>query len=124
MLEVADDGPGLPDGVGDQIFARFVRGNGPADLAADSGTGLGLAIVKAVADVARRRGRGRALGRPAARGSRSACRSRAGRTPRELFSDPFTAAAHSLLMDETPPGEGTPDSASAGIHWPVLSLSQ
>jgi two-component system OmpR family sensor kinase len=49
VLEVADDGPGLPDGVGDQIFARFVRGSGPADIAADSGTGLGLAIVKAVA---------------------------------------------------------------------------
>jgi signal transduction histidine kinase len=49
VLEVTDDGPGLPEGVGDQIFARFVRGTGPADLAADSGTGLGLAIVKAVA---------------------------------------------------------------------------
>jgi signal transduction histidine kinase len=49
VLEVSDNGPGLPEGVGDQIFARFVRGNGPGDLAADSGTGLGLAIVKAVA---------------------------------------------------------------------------
>ncbi len=48
VLEVADDGPGLPDGLGDQIFSRFVRGEGPADLATDSGTGLGLAIVKAV----------------------------------------------------------------------------
>jgi signal transduction histidine kinase len=33
----------------DQIFARFVRGGGPADITLDSGTGLGLAIVKAVA---------------------------------------------------------------------------
>jgi signal transduction histidine kinase len=49
VLEVSDDGPGLPDELGDQIFARFVRGAGPADLATDSGTGLGLAIVKAVA---------------------------------------------------------------------------
>jgi signal transduction histidine kinase len=49
ILEVADDGPGLPDGAGDQLFGRFVRGNGPADLSADSGTGLGLAIVLAVA---------------------------------------------------------------------------
>ena len=48
VLEVGDDGPGLPDGLGDQIFARFVRGAGPADLTTDSGTGLGLAIVKAV----------------------------------------------------------------------------
>ncbi len=50
VLEVADDGPGLPEGSDDQIFGRFVRGNGgPADLVSDTGTGLGLAIVKAVA---------------------------------------------------------------------------
>jgi two-component system OmpR family sensor kinase len=49
ILEVSDDGPGLPAQIGDGIFARFVRGGGPADLAVDSGTGLGLAIVKAVA---------------------------------------------------------------------------
>jgi two-component system OmpR family sensor kinase len=49
VLEVCDDGPGIPAEVGDQIFSRFVRRDGPGDLAADSGTGLGLAIVKAVA---------------------------------------------------------------------------
>ena len=49
VVEVCDDGPGLPEDAGDQIFSRFVRGDGPADLTADSGTGLGLAIVKAVA---------------------------------------------------------------------------
>jgi len=49
VLEVSDDGPGIPAEVGDQIFSRFVRRDGPGDLAADSGTGLGLAIVKAVA---------------------------------------------------------------------------
>ncbi len=49
VLEVSDDGPGLPAGLGDQVFSRFVRGTGPADRAPDSGTGLGLAIVKAVA---------------------------------------------------------------------------
>ena len=49
VLEVCDDGPGIPDEIGDQIFSRFVRGGGPADLASDAGTGLGLAIVKAVA---------------------------------------------------------------------------
>ncbi len=49
VLEVSDDGPGLPADLGDQIFARFTRGAGPADLTTDSGTGLGLAIVKAVA---------------------------------------------------------------------------
>ncbi|HEX3263815.1 MAG TPA: HAMP domain-containing sensor histidine kinase [Solirubrobacterales bacterium] len=49
VLEVSDDGPGLPSGMEGQIFSRFVRGAGPADLAGQSGTGLGLAIVKAVA---------------------------------------------------------------------------
>ena len=49
LLEVSDDGPGLAPGLGDQIFGRFVRGDGPADVAVSSGTGLGLAIVKAVA---------------------------------------------------------------------------
>jgi two-component system, OmpR family, sensor kinase len=49
VLEVTDDGAGLAEGVSEQIFARFVRGDGPADISRDSGTGLGLAIVKAVA---------------------------------------------------------------------------
>jgi two-component system, OmpR family, sensor kinase len=49
VLEVSDDGPGIPAGMESQIFSRFVRGSGPADISGDSGTGLGLAIVKAVA---------------------------------------------------------------------------
>jgi two-component system, OmpR family, sensor kinase len=49
VLEVSDDGPGLPPGMEEQIFSRFVRGEGPADVAQNAGTGLGLAIVKAVA---------------------------------------------------------------------------
>jgi signal transduction histidine kinase len=48
-LVVADDGPGLPEGLGQQVFERFVRGSGPADRSPDGGTGLGLAIVRAVA---------------------------------------------------------------------------
>jgi len=49
-LEVADDGPGLPAGMEEQVFERFVRGSGPADVArGGEGTGLGLAIVRAVA---------------------------------------------------------------------------
>jgi signal transduction histidine kinase len=48
VIEVSDNGPGLPRDLGDQIFERFVRGSGPADLAADAGSGLGLAIVLAV----------------------------------------------------------------------------
>jgi two-component system, OmpR family, sensor kinase len=48
-LEVEDDGPGIPAGMENQVFARFVRGAGPADRAGGDGTGLGLAIVEAVA---------------------------------------------------------------------------
>jgi two-component system OmpR family sensor kinase len=49
VIEVADDGPGIPAAMRTQIFDRFVRGEGPADTARGTGTGLGLAIVSAVA---------------------------------------------------------------------------
>ncbi len=49
LLEVSDDGPGIPERIGEQVFERFVRGDGPADTAAAGGSGLGLAIVRAVA---------------------------------------------------------------------------
>ncbi len=48
VVEVADDGPGVPAPMREQVFDRFVRGQGPADTAAGAGTGLGLAIVSAV----------------------------------------------------------------------------
>jgi signal transduction histidine kinase len=48
-VEVADDGPGVPAELREQVFDRFVRGDGPADTAVGGGSGLGLAIVKAVA---------------------------------------------------------------------------
>ncbi|HEX4730416.1 MAG TPA: ATP-binding protein [Solirubrobacterales bacterium] len=48
VVEVADDGPGIPVALRTQIFERFVRGEGPADTARGTGTGLGLAIVSAV----------------------------------------------------------------------------
>ncbi|MEZ5078333.1 MAG: ATP-binding protein [Solirubrobacterales bacterium] len=49
VVEVADDGPGVPPEMRTQIFDRFVRSEGPADTAGGTGTGLGLAIVSAVA---------------------------------------------------------------------------
>jgi two-component system, OmpR family, sensor kinase len=49
VVEVADDGPGIPPSLRGQIFDRFVRGEGPADTAVGPGSGLGLAIVRAVA---------------------------------------------------------------------------
>jgi two-component system OmpR family sensor kinase len=50
IVEVGDDGPGIPEAMRTQVFDRFVRGTGPADTARGTGTGLGLAIVSAVAD--------------------------------------------------------------------------
>lgn len=50
VVEVADDGPGIPPQLREQIFSRFVRGEGPADTAVGPGSGLGLAIVRAVAE--------------------------------------------------------------------------
>ena len=49
VVEVADDGPGIAPRLREQIFDRFVRGEGPADTAVGPGSGLGLAIVRAVA---------------------------------------------------------------------------
>ncbi|HKH41328.1 MAG TPA: ATP-binding protein [Solirubrobacterales bacterium] len=49
LLEVLDDGPGIPNGIEQQVFDRFVRGDGPADTVGGGGSGLGLAIVRAVA---------------------------------------------------------------------------
>jgi two-component system, OmpR family, sensor kinase len=49
LVEVADDGPGIPEELRGQVFDRFVRGDGPADTAVGPGSGLGLAIVRAVA---------------------------------------------------------------------------
>jgi two-component system OmpR family sensor kinase len=49
VVEVGDDGPGIAPGLRDEVFDRFVRGEGPADTARASGSGLGLAIVQAVA---------------------------------------------------------------------------
>ncbi|HSS03678.1 MAG TPA: HAMP domain-containing sensor histidine kinase [Solirubrobacterales bacterium] len=49
VVEVADDGPGVPAEMREQIFERFVHGGGPADTAVGGGSGLGLAIVRSVA---------------------------------------------------------------------------
>jgi signal transduction histidine kinase len=50
VVEVGDDGPGIPAEERNHVFDRFVRGTGPSDTARGTGTGLGLAIVSAVAE--------------------------------------------------------------------------
>jgi two-component system OmpR family sensor kinase len=49
MIEVSDEGPGVPEDMREQIFDRFVRGDGDR-ARSGSGSGLGLAIVRAVAE--------------------------------------------------------------------------
>ncbi|WP_199423495.1 HAMP domain-containing sensor histidine kinase [Actinotalea solisilvae] len=48
VIDVADEGPGIPRSDRDQVFERFSRGNAPAQTGHEStgGTGLGLAIVR------------------------------------------------------------------------------
>lgn len=69
IIDVTDDGPGLPATVGTDPFERFVRA--PAHAAAAPGSGLGLAIVRAIAE---------AHGGTAEIGTGRACRSAPGVT--------------------------------------------
>ncbi len=48
VVEVSDDGPGIPPALRARIFDRFVRGEG--DRSGTAGSGLGLSIVRAVAE--------------------------------------------------------------------------
>jgi two-component system sensor histidine kinase KdpD len=46
-IAVADDGPGLPSGLGERIFDKFTRGR---EESAVPGVGLGLAICRAIVE--------------------------------------------------------------------------
>ena len=48
VVEVADRGPGLPEGDPSVVFGRFWRGEGPGRERGRAGAGLGLAIVQGI----------------------------------------------------------------------------
>ncbi len=73
LVSVEDDGPGLPPGDPEQLFAKFQRG---AAEGAIGGVGLGLAICRAIVRPARRAHLGGAPARRAVPRSASPCRSR------------------------------------------------
>ena len=50
VIEVSDDGPGIPVAELDAIFRPFVRGDASRSRRSHDGAGLGLAIVQRVAD--------------------------------------------------------------------------
>ena len=50
MLEVADEGPGIPPGEAERVFERFYRSD-HARSSGDGGSGLGLAIARWIVEL-------------------------------------------------------------------------
>jgi two-component system OmpR family sensor kinase len=113
LLEVTDEGPGLPPDSAERIFERFYRDD-PARARATGGTGLGLSIVAAIA--AAHGGLARAGDRPDGPGARFTVELP---IPRSIPASPKLVLsqaeldAGALLSGGTPPdprvsGGGTP----------------
>lgn len=50
VVEVADDGPGIPAGIRDEVFGRFVRADAGRSRTGGGSSGLGLAIVRSAVE--------------------------------------------------------------------------
>lgn len=50
VIEVADDGPGIPAGIRDEVFGRFVRAEAGRSRTGGGSSGLGLAIVRSAVE--------------------------------------------------------------------------
>jgi two-component system OmpR family sensor kinase len=95
VVEVTDDGPGVPESLRPEVFERFARGDGSRSRAAGS-TGLGLSIVAAVV---------------AAHGGDVTLDSRPGRTTFRV----------TLPLSAPGAADPVPDAVPAGLHEPLSS---
>jgi two-component system, OmpR family, sensor kinase len=86
VIEVADEGPGMPSDAASRVFERFWRSD-PSRARASGGAGLGLAIVAAIAD---------------AHGGRAEVESEAGRGSTFRVHLPLTVP----MTPEADPGDG------------------
>jgi two-component system, OmpR family, sensor kinase len=86
VIEVADEGPGMPSDAASRVFERFWRSD-PSRARASGGAGLGLAIVAAIAD---------------AHGGRAEVESEAGRGSTFRVHLPLTVP----MTPETGPADG------------------
>jgi len=103
VIEVADEGPGIPGDDANRVFERFWRSD-PSRTRASGGAGLGLAIVAAIA---------------AAHGGRAEVQSSPGRGSTFRVHLPRTAPAFTET-DDAEAATGEPPEASSSI--PVADL--